>query len=83
MFPKLPAQLREYHSSWERNECIKAAMKLAENDVALLQKYLKKTVPSDFGNGGMVWDDNEEEDQASQNINLEGSLQENSEDGMH
>ncbi len=56
-------------------------MKLAENDVALLQKYLKKTVP-DFGNGGMVWDGNEEEDQASQNINLEGSLQENSEDGM-
>jgi hypothetical protein len=57
-------------------------MKLAENDVALLQKYLKKTVPSDFGDGGMVWDGNEEEDRAPQNIYLEGSLHENLEDGM-
>ena len=80
VFPKVPAQLREYHKSWERNECIKAAMKLAESDVALLQKYLIKTVPEDFGGGGMDCNGNEE--QVQQNINLGGSLQENVEDGM-
>jgi hypothetical protein len=46
------------------------------------KNYLKKTLPSDFGDGGMVWDGNEEEDRAPQNIYLEGSLQENLEDGI-
>jgi hypothetical protein len=40
VFPQVPTQLRGYHKSWERNECIKAAMKLAESEVALLQKYI-------------------------------------------
>jgi hypothetical protein len=45
-------------------------------------KISKRDCTIRFGNGGMVWDGNEEEDRAPQNIYLEGSLHESLEDGM-
>jgi hypothetical protein len=50
--PKLPAHLKEYHKSWETNECIKAAMERTQNDDAILQRYLDRMVPDEFGTGG-------------------------------
>jgi hypothetical protein len=60
VFPKLPAQLREYHKSWETNECIKAAMERTENDNAILQRYLDRMVPGDFIAGGSEFEEQEE-----------------------
>jgi hypothetical protein len=51
VFPKLPAQLRQYHKLWETNGCIKA-MERTENDYSILQRYLDRMVPDDFGTDG-------------------------------
>jgi hypothetical protein len=45
--PKLPAHLKEYHKSWETNECNKAAMERTENDDAILQRYLDQMLPDE------------------------------------
>jgi hypothetical protein len=52
VYPKLPAHLQEYHKYWETYECIKAAMKRTENDDAILQRYLDRMLPNEFGIGG-------------------------------
>jgi hypothetical protein len=38
-FPKLPAQLRMYYKSWERNTRIKEAAEKMQNDAGLLQEF--------------------------------------------
>ena len=47
IFPKLPAQLRMYYKSWERNTRIKEAAERMRNDAGLLQQFLNKTVPTE------------------------------------
>ena len=59
VFPKLPAQLRQYHKSWETNECIKSAMEWTENDNPILRRYLDRMVPDDFGRGGSEFGEQE------------------------
>jgi hypothetical protein len=60
VFPKLPTQLREYHKSWETNECIKAAIERTENDNPILQRYLDRMVPDDFITDGSEFEEQEE-----------------------
>jgi hypothetical protein len=58
--PKLPAHLKEYHKSWETIACIKVAMKRTENDDTILQRYLDRMLPDEFGIGGSDHSEQEE-----------------------
>jgi hypothetical protein len=48
IFPKLPAQLREYYKAWERNKRVRKAAEKMKNDRTLLEEYLERTVPQEL-----------------------------------
>jgi len=48
IFPKLPAQLRQYHTKWERNRCVQKAVKSMKSDLEILESLNKAQVPADL-----------------------------------
>jgi hypothetical protein len=84
VFPKLPAQLRQYHKSWETNKCIKAAMRRTGNDNAILQRYLDHMVPDDFGTCGSEFGEQEKNpDQAVTQITTNQNVQTQARQNRH
>jgi hypothetical protein len=48
VFPKLPAQLRQYRTKWERNRRVQKAVKGMKSDLEILEALNKEQVPADL-----------------------------------
>lgn len=48
IFPKLPAQLCQYHKKWERNRRVQKAVKAMKSDLEILESLNNEQVPADL-----------------------------------